>query len=156
MKKINFLWILCFIFLFSSCFKTTHFQQKKYFPKGFKKVYFGLPLNDFMEDNKDATIEKKSVFKFRTTVYGTCNNKDIKKVTYYFDNDGDKPLYEFIIEYNDSLVRNKIVKKLYSKPNFNDVWRFKSKEGFDIMVWKYESKLIIAGKIKDSEWENAE
>jgi hypothetical protein len=40
----------------------------------------------------------------------------------------------------------------YGSPNFQKEWSFKSNEGFDIRVWTFESKLVIAGLIAGTEY----
>ena len=74
--------------------------------------------------------------------------------TYYFDNEGSFPLYELIIEYESTAARDAEADRLFGSPNFEETeWQYDSKEGFLIHAWKFKNKLVIAGKIAGTEWD---
>jgi len=43
---------------------------------------------------------------------------------------------------------------LYGEPNFEKEWRFDSEEDFEIMVWNFAKKIVIAGRIAGTGWDN--
>ncbi|MCF8296524.1 MAG: hypothetical protein K9J13_03180 [Saprospiraceae bacterium] len=148
--------IIATLFLFScSGTKDLHSYQKKYIPKEFHNLYLGMPLKEIKKVIEFSEEDISKVMSFRLSIVEENKTEQIKEVTYYLDDGEDNPLYEIIIEYNDIAVRDNVVKKLYGEPNHGEEWRFETQE-FPIMVWTYQSKLIIAAKMKGTEWENEE
>lgn len=152
------------VLLFFSCTtsklmqKGKHQQQRKHFPEYFRPLYFGMPLLDF-EKLKKVEVQGGGLMDFRIefteTELADFRKEGIREVTYYFDGDSDNPLYEIIIEYVDEAARNKVADKYLGDPNYNDeTWKWDTGEGFDLYAWKFASKLVFAGKMPMTEWED--
>lgn len=160
MKKFLLIGLYVLAINFSGCIsskkvQTTgnlHADQIKYFPDAFKNLYFGMPLTEFQKIKPDVKIPSDQIMSFRTEIVENNVSSIIDNVTYYFDNDGNKPLYELIIEYKNETDRNKEADQLLGRPNNGDEWKFDSKEGFDIKAWKFERKLVIIGALPKTEW----
>lgn len=140
------------------CKPTTQIVSKphtKYLPAEFQNLYFGMPLADFKTIKKDVKMESDGA-SFRLIATEKDMNAQVREVTYYFANTNTSvnPLYEIIIEYKDVFYRDQVASKLYGAPNSGDEWRFDSGEGYQIMIWRFETKLVIAAKMKGTEWEN--
>lgn len=145
------------IILIQSCsvFRTNHTKQQKLFPEILKELYFGMSYEEFTKIRTDAVMSYNQ--DFRTVYMEELTNQDITDIIYYFTT-GNKPfLYEIIVIYKNEIARDAAATQLLGDPNFNDEeWRFKSGEGFYIHAWKYQTKLIWAGKMKGTEWEDHE
>src|SRR6476646_9746283 len=77
-----------------------NFNPKTVLPKSLTKFYFGMSLDNFTDKNKMAAAVNASS-SIRIEYQENAPAIEIKKVTYYFDADNNKPLYEMIIEFND-------------------------------------------------------
>ncbi len=155
MRKLNLLFPV-FIFFLAACAITGggHKIQKKYIPAELKKVYLGMSMADFKKARPNVVFEEDNIMNFRVVGAETFENGDITLINYYFDAEGEFPLYEIIISYKDAETRNAVVEKLYGEPNFEKEWRFDSEEDFEIMVWNFAKKIVIAGRIAGTEWDN--
>jgi serine/threonine protein kinase len=118
----------------------------------FYNLYLGMAYDNFQKLKSVDQMQRSTQLDFRTELTETVEDEQIESITYYFDNDGNQPLYEFIIKYKpDFNLQNYAISK-YGSPNFQKEWSFKSNEGFDIRVWTFESKLVIAGLIAGTEY----
>ncbi len=146
--------VLLLIFLFLSCsFTVKHSYQKTLLPKPLQKMHIGMEKADFTKIKSLDEMEKYDSFEFRDSYVETLKPGDIKNVTYYFTKKDPQILYEFIVEYQPDIDVPALANEMYGKPNNDEEWIFDSQEGFDIMVWIYEQKVIIAGKLPGTEWE---
>lgn len=126
-----------------------HDFQKQFLPKYFQKLYLGMPLEEFLVIDPNAKILDHGDLGFRIVVEEIAPTTNIKQVTYYFDSEKEQALYEIAIQYNNEWEVEKVASQLYGKPNFQkERWRIDIHEAFDLLVWKYESRLLIAGKDK--------
>ncbi|MEM6273293.1 MAG: hypothetical protein AAF998_28050 [Bacteroidota bacterium] len=137
-----------------SSWAQSHQQQKKYFPKPFKDLYLGMPLADFANRRPklppETLIRDDIRYRWRESFSASS---PIIAALYYFDDKGDRPLYEIVIFYRDLADRGKWVRKRLGTPNYKDrEWRLSSAEGFLIRAWLYEEKLIFAGELPGTEW----
>lgn len=154
MRTITILVMICLL-LGCSGSKKIHSHQKKYLPPELQHLYFGMPFTDFSKIYTDISVNE--IMEFRKSVHIKDFTNDIKELTVYFDNDANIPLYEFIIDYYDVTFRDDIVALLYGKPNYNnDEWNFDSKEGYDIRIWTFNHKIVIAAFIAGTEWNEEE
>ena len=132
-----------------------HGQQQKYYPKPFRKLYLGMSLEEFAQRRPNIAPEtlNRDGIRYRWRESFSANSPILAAI-YYFDAEGDRPLYEIVILYRDLSARSKWVRKKLGVPNFNDrEWRLSSAEGFLIRAWLHEEKLIFAGEIPGTEWD---
>lgn len=161
MKKYLFLSFWVTALLFSSSCKSTQQLPKsnRYFPEAFQKLGFGMSIEEAQKWHPNIK-QTYSLMDFRVTAVEKNPTSEIKEVTYYFDNEKNKPLYELIIEYHKSSERDLTAQRLLGPPNApEDEWRFPLKESYDgeaysLIAWKFKNKLIIAATMKGTEWEN--
>ena len=112
-----------------------------------------MPMTDVLKLRKKASESDKNSFR---TVYLEEINKDgLNSVVYYFDNDGEMPLYEMILIYESEAKRDAVAAKLLGKPNFESKeWKIKTNKSYPLRAWAFQSKLVIVGVIKGTEWED--
>ena len=135
-----------------------HGQQQKYYPKQFRKLYLGMPLEEFATLRPHLapeTLNRDGIrYRWRESF---SKESPILAAIYYFDAEGDRPLYEMVILYRDLSARSKWVRKKLGTPNYKDrEWRLSSAEGFLIRAWLHDEKLIFAGDLPGTEWEPTE
>ena len=120
-----------------------------------KDVTMGMPLADFQKI-RPAAVKIEST-DFRVVVEEKIGKKGIKDITYYFDNEGNQPFYEIIVEYDNITNRDNAAEKLFGKMNHplkGDHWViYKGNADYLTVAWTYESRLIWAGQVLNSEWE---
>ena len=154
MKPVFLTFILLAPFLLSSCAakkKLKYREQHRYVPAEFTNIYLGMPLADMLKIRKNMEKEEQGM-DIRIAYKEDINRDRIKNVVYYFGPSGDNPLYELIIEFDTVEERDAVVDYRFGRPNHLDSeWMFDSKEGFMIHAWKFQNKLVIVGKIKDTE-----
>lgn len=129
----------------------TEADSKGVLPEEFKNLYFGMSFDEFKEVRKLGMVEISNLIDFRIE-YSETMKGDIKAVTYYFDKEGNIPLYELIIEYNDEKTRDMVADKLFGKPNSGDQWKIIKKSGLEIRAWKFITKLVVVAVLPNTEW----
>jgi hypothetical protein len=111
-----------------------------------------MPLEEFKKVNAKAVIHEENGLNFRITAEQLNPDSKIKEILFYFDTEDHKPLFELIIEYHDKEEHDRVVKELYGAPNFHkNRWKIDIHEGFDMMVWEHDTKLVIVGKVDHNE-----
>ena len=65
----------------------------------FKDVPMGISLADFKKARPKAVVTSEE--NFRTIVEEKKPQKGVELLTYYFDNEGTKPFYEVIIDFEN-------------------------------------------------------
>ena len=113
-------------------------------------VYFDMPLADF-KDLKSLSDDAFTDDEFRTVYVEENLQGDVSDIVYYFDKDGDAPLYEMIFIYRDTLVRDAEAAELLGAPNEGAEWNLK-RSPYDIKAWTFKSKLILTALIPLTEW----
>ncbi len=112
-----------------------------------------MPQADFLKIHK-KDIEISDVIDFRNQITETFTDGDIEAVTYYFDKDGNQPLYEYIIEYKDGIDVKEIAKSKLGNPNYEEKeWLFDSEKGYKVRAWTFKQKIVLAANLKGTEWE---
>ena len=152
MKRANTLLLFCF-FLISGLVA----QVKKPLPKHFKKLYLGMGMDEFAKVRRSLYSNGLERERMRFRWVERCpKHKSMTSVTYYFDDDKDRRLYELIIYYHDLRARDAWLEKVYGPPNAANgtEWRFPTKHGFDLRAWRYEDRLVIVGEVPGTEWES--
>ena len=121
-------------------FATAQFEIiKRPFPREVNyKVKFELPLAEFEEGFKKEKLSRDDSYGFRIVYTQEVNRRNVSEIVYYFDSDGNKPLYEVIVAYNNENTPRIIAERRFGKPNYKqDEWRFRYKD-HDIWCWVYK------------------
>lgn len=157
MKTKNFLILTATALLtivISSC-ATSRSYGKKYPSQLHKEVDFNMSIVDFnaLKGTSTADMQDDS---FRW-IYREIlpEDEDMTDIIYYFDKDGDQPLYEMIFIYKDTNARNAAADKLLGSPNNGSEWKF-VEDPHTLTAWKYKSKLVMAAHIPKTEWNENE
>ena len=128
---------------------------ERHLPKEMEaKTEFGMPLNEFLSFKNSKVEKQETGMGFRHVYYEEITGKDIAYIVYYFDADGEKPLYEVLIGYHDQQKRDAVARQLLGEPNSenNTEWQLKPEKGYEIKAWTYKDKLIITALIPETEW----
>ena len=141
---------LCLMVSFT--IRAQNFDPKNVLPKSLAQYRFGMSLDDFTGKNKTATLldGKQS---FRIEYQEIAPATDIRKVTYYFDADDNKPLYEMIIEFNSVESLNEHCSKKLGTANAGKRWTRTTKNGHTFKAWRFGTTLVYALGLPDTEWE---
>ena len=160
MKKMILLMMILLLLTSCSVFKTAPKErfQTQLLPDIVKNLYLGMPMDKF-EDIKDKKkMEERIDLSFRYEYVEQIEDANFQSITYYFDaNISSHPLYEMIFIFNDDVEAQSYVRNLYGDPTIMhhlpfDEWCWKSGEGFQIVAWTFENKLVIVATIKNTEW----
>jgi len=141
---------LCLLVSFNS--PAQNFNAKTVLPGSLNQYHFGMTLEDFTKKNKSATATQSSL-SFRIEYLDKEAGKDIKRVTYYFDAENEKPLYEMIIQFNDVRSLDAHCSKKLGKANDGKQWKWTTKEGYTFKAWRFSSTLVLALGLPSTEWE---
>jgi hypothetical protein len=154
----NLLFLLILVGMTTSCgiFKKaakTPAYVKKYFPTELQMLEFGMPLAEAVELRPGMQVTDNQGMDFRLVYLENMSGGDIESIGYYFDNEGEKPLYEFIINYKSEATRDQVASKLFGTPNYEETeWQYDSGEGFIVHAWTFKNKLVIVGILPNTEW----
>ncbi len=129
-----------------------NFNARTVVPKNLNQFRFGMSLDDFTKKNSSATtITANSSFRLEYTDKNAGG--DIKQVTYYFDADNNKPLYEMIIQFNDLRSLDEHCSKKLGTANEGKQWKWTTKEGHTMKAWRFSNTLVLALALPSTEWE---
>jgi len=142
----------CLFVLFPFFIQAQNFNAKTVLPKSLSKYSFGMTLDNFTDKNKLATPVSNSL-SFRIEYQDMAPAKDIKKVTYYFDAENNKPLYEMIIEFNDIRSLDAHCAQRLGTLNDGKQWKRTTKEGYTFKAWRFSNTLVYALGLPATEWE---
>jgi len=151
MKK-SILLLLLSAFVFAG-FSQKPKDSKGFLPKEMKKLYFGMSWEEFQKVKKLGMVEVSTIMEFRIEYSEEPEKGNIKKITWYFDAEGDFPMYEVIIDYHEADARDQVADKLLGPPNDGEDWYFERPESFNIKAWKFNNKLVIVAVLEGTEWE---
>jgi hypothetical protein len=129
-------------------------KEKRYLPTEVaEEVYFNMPLDDFKALKGSKVEQIDDGMSFRKVFFEQQNDGLVEFLGYYFDTEGESPLYEVIIGYKEEASVGAESVKLLGEPNYKEKeWKFEVNKSFDILAWTYEKKLIIVALIPDTEW----
>ena len=111
-----------------------------------------MGLDDFTKKNKSATTASAGI-SFRLEFQDKEAGKDIKQVTYYFDAENNKPLYEMIIQFKDVQALDAHCSKKLGTVNDGKQWKWTTKEGYIFKAWRFSNTLVLALGLPSTEWE---
>jgi len=161
MKKIIIFLMIPLIMVGCSLFKTvpTERLQTSLLPDYVKNLYLGMPLEKFEEiKDIDNMIVNKDL-SFRYQYEEVINDDRLESIVYYFDEKiSSQPLYEMIFIFKSDFDVKSYADEMYGPPSVEfhlpfDEWCWKSGEGFQIIAWTFENKLVIIATIKNTEWD---
>ena len=161
MKKVVFLIMTLLLLTSCSVFQTapTERFQTQILPDPVKDLYFGMSMDKFEDERDEKNLEDRTDMSFRYEYVENIENAELQSITYYFDaNISSHPLYEMIFVFNGNVEAQSYVRNLYGNPTIMhdlpfDEWCWKSGEGFQIVAWTFENKLVIIATIKKTEWD---
>ncbi len=108
----------------------------------------------FLEGIKEKPTADTS-FGFRRVYQAGLTSDFLQTAEFYFTGKGDYRLYEIILEFKDKATREAIVKELLGAPNYpgqEDHWILKGPRDITCVAWVFNSKLVVATALQDSEW----
>ena len=125
----------------------------QYFPEVLQGLYMGMPLTEFL-DLREVTEEDTGPNPFRRVFIEEAPQAGIATIVYYCDYDEPGyPLYEVIIQYQNRADRNEWVENNLGNPNSGTEWLYDSGEGFELNLWTFQQKLVLAASIPGTEWD---
>lgn len=146
-------YLLFFCILLPGFALAQEFDPKTVVPQKLFKYAFGIPLQIFKEKNKTAVESPYTANDFRIVLTDIKAGSDYNSVTYYFDNEKDKPLYEMIIEFKSEKLMTDYCKSKLSAPNDNNKWKWTTKEDYVFKAWTFGKKLVFVLALPATEWE---
>lgn len=145
-----------FICLFAPCLlQAQDFDPKSVVPASLAVYEFGMPLETFKATNKTATISALDAMNFRIEANDTQAGSDFADVTYYFDNENNKPLYEIIVEFKSKELQQEYIKTVLKAPNFEEEWKWTTKDGYVFKAWSFKNKLVFVKVLPGTEWDES-
>jgi hypothetical protein len=119
-------------------------------------VPLSTPLDSFL--TRKLSVKKVSGgMDFRQEYYRAINEKGMRGISYIFDLDGEKPLYELIFEFEnaDTLLALMTASLGPSDhPTLADHWLInKSASGVVSLLWLFDTKIVIASNLPGTEFE---
>lgn len=149
-------WVLL-VMLATGCAVQKKQSTQRYMPNEVgPKIAFGMSLDAFMQIKKGADISSDDSDEFRTVVIEEVSQNQIEAIVYYFDADGNKPLYEVIIVFKTEVARDEVAQKLLGGPNYGDEWQFPGMQPYQVNAWTYKNKLIVVAIVPGCEWDEDE
>lgn len=116
---------------------------------------FGTAEVDFLAAKRNLLAPEPDVIGFRDEIVEKVGKNNLEQITYYFDKDGDKLLYEIIIEFSDEPTRQAAAEKLLGAPNhpeMADHWIAGVSNNVVNIAWAFNNKLVIAANLPGTEW----
>ncbi len=117
------------------------------------KLKFGMSLSSFQNQNKGAQEATDASNDFRKVYLEQRTTGEPSNIVYYFDNEGNKPLYEIILNFESASTRNEYAADLLGAPNSGEEWEFNDVKPYPIKAWKFKEKLIVVGVVPGCEWD---
>jgi hypothetical protein len=102
-----------------------------------------LPAPDSLAGFRHETVEK-------------VGKDGITDITYYFDAEGERPLYEIIIEFSSAQLRAEAAEMMFgpaNHPERPDYWIAGANENIVSLIWAFDSKIAIAANLPGTEWD---
>ncbi|MBM4372190.1 MAG: hypothetical protein FJ098_11080 [Deltaproteobacteria bacterium] len=126
-------------------------EHAKRLPPELDRVWFGMSLAEYEKLHGQAAQDL--TMSFRIEVEQAAPGGDVVRVIYYFDAEGDRPLYEAIVEYREGVDVQALARTLYGDPNDQETeWSFPTSEGFTFRAWVFEQKIVVMGTLPGTEW----
>lgn len=127
--------------------------QKKYLPKQFQDVYFGMTLSNFMKVRNVELMKRDTTMGFRTEYTQENFDGEVYEVTYYFTNGNNGILYAMFIDFEYDYDLDPVVEKLFGSALGEEEFTIECGEKFKLKAWSFEKRLVILAKIKGTEYD---
>jgi hypothetical protein len=146
-------YLLIFCILIPGFVLAQNFAPKTVIPSKLAKYGFGMTLDAFKEKNKTAAVSPYTQNDFRIEAKEIITGNNYTAVTYYFDNETNKPLYEMIIEFKSEKLMTDYCSSKLKAPNDGDKWKWTTKEGTVFKAWTFGKKIVFVLALPSTEWE---
>lgn len=124
------------------------------FGEALEGTQLGLTMSDFQAARPKL---KPDAGAFRTEFEQVFNRDGLVSATFYFDNEGDKPLYEIIVKFADQATREAVIDGDIGPANYpgkDDHWViYNGGEGSTVLAWTFGASFVLAGNLAKSEWD---
>ncbi|MEI6410020.1 MAG: hypothetical protein WCR52_11595 [Bacteroidota bacterium] len=118
------------------------------------KLSLGTSKAEFVRQKPTINrFDDKMGFRLETTE--TVGIDGLESVTYYFDMDGEQPLYELILAFSTEALRTAVTEKMFGPanyPNKPDHWILGAENGVISIGWSSGPSYSIAANIPFTEW----
>ena len=118
------------------------------------RLSIGTTQADFLQQKPDLG-QPDGAMGFRNEIVETIEQDGLQSVTYYFDNDGNQPLYELILEFSSPELRSAVIEKLFgpaNHPEAPDHWILGVQDEVVSLGWMFASKFVLAANLPGTEW----
>ncbi len=123
--------------------------------KVFTGIRIGMPIDSIKKVLPG--VKKSDGMDFRDEYVLKVKKNGLQEVTFYFDKDGEKPLYEIIFEFKNADSTRQLVGAMFgdpSHPTLDDHWVLGVGEnGIASLAWTFENKMVLAVNLPGSELE---
>lgn len=119
-------------------------------------VSLGMSEADFFKVKSTLPRPDTTAMGFRDEVVETIGKNGLSNITYYFDADGDRMLYEFIVGFSDGTVRAEAAETMFGPSNYPgrpDYWIAGAQDNIVSLIWAFDSKIVIAANLPGTEWD---
>ena len=115
--------------------------KKKYLPKEFKGLFFGMSLDEFrsLKDTQGLKIKTSAYVSYVTE---NINNTYVDSYIYQFDR--HKLLYEIIIQFTPHLDAHQYITEYFGQPNQDNEILVQVSEFLFLKIWTYHNRICIA------------
>lgn len=116
----------------------------------------GITEAVFFTQKPSLSRPDTSTTNFRHEVVEKVGKDGLSSLTYYFDADGDRMLYEIIVEFADEAVRTEASEKMFGPANYPDRpdhWIAGAQDNIVSLIWAFNNKIVIAANLPGSEWD---
>ena len=115
--------------------------KKKYLPKEFKGLFFGMSLDEF------KNLKNTSNLKIKTSAYVSyatepVNTSEIE--SYIFQFDRHKLLYEIIIQFTPQLDAQQYITEHFGQANQDNEILVQVSDFLFLKIWTYHNRICIA------------
>ena len=148
--------VLLFLLLTTITFAQEKSAPDPLLPEYLRNVPLGMTLGEFSKIKDVKSMEAYEGFDFRLELTETVIGNEVTAVVYYFDLAGDKPLYEYIIDYSGQSEAEAAARKLLGEPNDEDgEWRFLL-DGTTVGARQFSNRLVIFAAFPKTEYDPVE
>ena len=124
------------------------------FAEALEGATLGMTMADFRETRPQLKPDDGG---FRTDFQQNYNKDGLESVIFYFDNDGEKPLYEIIVKFDNQATREAVINADLGEPNYPakaDHWViYNGGPGNTVLAWAFGGSFVLAADVAKSEWD---
>jgi hypothetical protein len=95
----------------------------------------------------------------RTVTVDSITFDGITAITFYFAREGQRPLYEFVVEFDDQAMREDAAFDMLGPANFPgqaNQWVINHQDSLITLAWAYDNMLVVAANLPDTEWQESD